>query len=396
MSSPFWRHPANTQVAQVTKRTVTTTTNGHTYTVTITDDNGDTAAVTYTVANPPDTTVTLVAAGLVAAWNASLNPLVSKFTATQNAGELILTADAAGRPFALSFSGTGTWSGSGNSTEPVSNTDYGQASNWSTDAVPTTNDNVTLSGGNVDLLYGLNQSSAAIGSFVVSEAFSAKVGRFEDGKGHYLRIDPNSFAYRGRSPRALFDIGSANIDMLVEGSGTPDLAGRNAVVVKGSNIDELTINSGNVGVATANSDDTATVSKINIGQVGSVPPVVDVGSGVTLTTLKAQAGKVDVRCAATTVTAGAGSTVTTSGSGAITTLNVATGGTAYPCSSGAVTSLHNWGYVDLTKDKTPRTITDYYPYPGSVLIYGSHITFTNGFHPVSSGVDGSAQVIFKA
>lgn len=394
MARVFWRHPSNTQVAQVTSGTITTTTNGHTYTVTITDDNGDTAAITYTVVNPPDTTVTLVATGFITAWNASLNPLISKFTATQSSGQVILTADNVGRPFSIAFSGTGTWSSTGNTTNSVSNSDLGQATNLSTDAVLANSDDFVIPGGSVDILYGLNQSSITLDEFVVDSAFTGKIGRFEDGKGHYLRIDPDSFIYNGRSTRALFDIGSANIDVLLEGSGSPETTGRNAVYIKGSNIDDLNINSGNVGVATANSGDTATVSKLNVGKSGTTAPTVDVGAGVTLTTANLQYGTVDIGCATTTINAGEDATVTTSGSGAITTINAR--GTVYPNSSGTVTNLNVYGTVDLTKDKTPRTITNCTPYPGSTLIYGPHITFTNGITPPTTGIIGTFTVEFKA
>lgn len=394
MARPFWRHPTNTQVAQVTKGTITTTTNGHTYIVTITDDNGDTAAITYTVVNPPDTTTTLVATGFITAWNLSLNPLIAKFTATQSSGQVILTADTAGRPFSIAFSGTGTWSGTGDTTSSVSNNDASQATNWSTDTVLTNADDAVLGGGAVDILYGLDQSAVTLDEFVVDAAFTAKVGRFEDGKGHYFRIDPDSFIYRGRSTRALFDIGSAAIDVLFEGSGSPETTGRNAVIIKGSAIDDCTINSGNVGLATANSGDTATVGKLNVGQTGSTAPTVDVGAGVTLTTANLQAGTITIGCAATTVNVGDDATCTTTGSGAITTLNGR--GTTYPNSTGTITNLYVYGTVDFTTSKIPRTVTNCYPQPGCTLIYGPHITFTNGITQPTTGPVGSFTLEFKA
>lgn len=394
MARPFWRHSANTEVAQVTAGTITTTTNGHTYIVTITDDNGDTAAITYTVVNPPDTTVTLVATGFITAWNASLNPLIQKFTASQSSGQVILTADSSGRSFSLAFTGTGTWSGTGNTTNSVGNSDVSQATNWSTDLVLTNADDAVIGGGAVGLLYGLDQSGVTLDEFVVDAAFTGAAGRFEDGVGHYLRIDPDSFIYRGRSTLAMFDVGSAAIDLLLEGSGSPATTGRNAVYVKGSAIDDLNINSGNVGVATANSGDTATVAKLNIGKTGSTAPTVDVGSGVTLTTVNAQAGTVSIGCAATTINVGDDATLTTQGTGAVTTINAR--GTCYPNSSGTITNLYVYGTVDLTKSKIPRTITNCYPQPGCTLIYGPHITFTNGITQPTTGPVGTFSVEFKA
>lgn len=383
MARPAWRHPANTSVAQVWKGTIDTTTHNHTYVATITDDNGDTASITYTVVNPPDTTTTLVATGFITAWNASLNPLISKFTATQSSGQVILTADTAGRPLSISTSGTGTWSGTGNTTNAVSNNDYGQATNWSTDAVPTTNDDVVLGDGSVAVKYGLNQSSAAIDEFNVSSGWTGDIGRWEDGKLHYLRIDPNSFDYRGRSQLAAFDLGAANIAVTIQGSGTPSTTGGSAVYIKGSDITTLTVNSGNVGVAMADND-TATVGTIRVNQLtGVTAPTVAVGSGTTLTTLSASAGTITQRCASTTTTVGADSTLTTQGTGAIATVNCY--GTGYFNSTGTITDLYAYGTVDFSQSTESRTVTNLRPQPGCTIISAAGVTFTNIIQPTNPG-----------
>ena len=383
MARPAWRHPSNTAVAQVWKGTVTTTTNGHTYAVTITDDNGDTATITYTVVNPPDTTTTLVATGLITAWNASLNPLISKFTATQSSGQVILTADTAGRPFAFSTGGTGTWTGTGNTTEPVSNNDYGQATNWSTDAAPTTNDDVVLGDGSVAVKYGLDQSSAAIDEFNVSSGWTGDIGRWDDGKLHYLQIDPDSFEYRGRSQLAAFDLGSANIAANIQGSGTPSTTGGSAVYIKGSNLTTLTVNSGNVGVAMADND-TATVATVRVNQLSGVTaPTVAIGSGATLTTLSASAGTITQRCASTTTTVGADATLTTLGTGTIGTVNCY--GTGYFNSTGTITDLYAYGTGDFSQSTVARTVTNLRPQPGYTIILASGVTVTNIIQPTNPG-----------
>jgi hypothetical protein len=383
MARPAWRHASNTSVAQVWKGTIGTTTNDHTYTVTITDDNGDTAAITYTVVNPPDTTTTLVATGFITAWNASLNPLVSKFTASQSSGQVILTADTAGRPFAFSTSGTGTWSGTGNTTNAVSNNDYGQATNWSTDAVPTTSDDVVLGDGTVAVKYGLNQSSVTIDEFNVSSGWTGDIGRWEDGKLHYLRIDPDSFNYNGRSQFAAFDLGSANIAATIQGSGTPSTTGGNSVYIKGSNLTTLTVNSGNVGVANADND-TATVATIRVNQlVGVTAPTVVVGAGTTLTTLSASAGSITQKCASTTTTIGADATLTTQGTGAIATVNCY--GTGYFNSTGTITDLYAYGTVDFSQSTASRTVTNLRPQPGCTIILAAGVTVTNIIQPTNPG-----------
>lgn len=395
MANVKWRHPANTAVLQVWKGTITTTTNGHTYSVTITDSDGTTATITYTVVNPPDTTTTLVATGFITAWNASLNPLVARFDATQSSGQVILTATTAGVPATFSTGGTGTWSGTGNTTSNVGNNDWDTAANWSSDAVPTSSDNVWFiaSSANVDVLYGLNQSSVTLADFYVFKGCSSKFGRFDSGTGLYLRIDPDLFEYYGSGTQALFDIGSANIPAVIESYGTATTTGYHTVYFKGSNVTTLTIRKGNVGIA-ALPGDTATVATLNVSYTSTIASdcTVTVGSGTTLTTLNQTGGTVYLGCAATTLTNAASTTLYTSGTGAYTTVNAY--GTAYLNSTGTITTLNVYGTVDLTQNKAARTITTTNLYPGSTLIYNSAITFTNKPFPVATA-EGLSSLRFK-
>ena len=393
MANNAWRNPTNPVVAQVWKGSVTTTTNGHTYILTLTAGNGDTAVVTYTVVNPPDTTVTLVAAGLVAAWNASTNPMVAAITATQNAGQIILTADTAGVPFSVGASGTGTWSGTGNTTANVGNNDYGTARNWQLDAVPASTNDVLVDGPqSVSLLYSLNQSSVAIADFRVFPGFNGQIGRFENSVPHYLRIDPDLFRYEGSGQLALIDIGSAAISAYINSSGTPT-AGRNGIYLLGSAITTLEIVRGNLGLAALDGE-TATVTTIKVGYVNNQQGDVNftIGSGVTLTTLDQGGGIGVLRCAATTVTNGVNSQLRTEGSGAITTINAY--GTCEPNSTGTITNLNVYGTVDFSKSKIARTVTNCTLYPGARLIRGPWMTFTNGIVGPSTGA-GQATVEYR-
>lgn len=388
MANNAFRNPANTAVAQVWKGTITTTTNGHTYVVTITDDDGTTAAITYTVANPPDTTTTLVATGFITAWNASSNPLVSRITATQSSGQVILTADTAGIPFSVATSGTGTWSGTGNTTSNVGNNDYGTARNWQLDLVPVATDDVIIDSGDsgtssVDLLYSLNQSSVAIADFRVLPGYSGNIGRFTFGLPHYLRIDPDLFRYEGSGALAMFNIGSANIDCYINSTGKPTTQ-RYSTYLKGSNIATCYVQRGVVGIAPLD-EDTATVATLNVGYVDNQAgdSKVTVGTGVTLTTLSQTAGFVELRCAATTVNCGYGSSLLTRGSGAVTTMNVY--GTAVLDSTGTITTLNVYGTVDFSRSRAARTVTTLNVFPGAKVILGSWITLTNKITPPSTG-----------
>lgn len=386
MSNVYWRHPANTEVAQVWKGTIASNTDTETFTVTITDDDGNTGAVTYTCANPPDTTTTLVATGFITAWNASTNPLVARFTATQSSGQVILTADTAGIPATFTTGGTGTWSGTGNTTSNVGNNSYNTAQNWSTDAVPVATEDVIFDTGTVAVKWGLNQSAVAIADFRVMTGCSSQFGQFINGLPHYLRIDPDLFRYEGSGTLAMFDIGSANISPYIKATGSP-ATGRHTVYIKGSNIATVFVDKGNVGIAPLDAD-TATVATVQVGYSATQASDsnVTIGSGVTLTTLNQLGGICELKCAATTATVAAGSTsLTTTGSGAITTLNVY-GGSVYLNSTGTITTLNIYGgTVYLSKNRSARTVTTTNLYNGATLYTGSWITHTNKPFPAQAG-----------
>lgn len=371
-----WINNTGTEVAQVWKGTITTTTDGHTYSITLTMDDGDTATISYTVVNPPDTTVTLVAAGLVAAWNASTHPAIARITASQNAGQIILTSDTAGVPFVASTGGTGTWSGTGNTTANVGNNDWNTTRNWSLNTVPASTNDVEVggptSGVSVSILYGLNQSSVDIAAFNVRKDYNGQIGREEDGKSYYLRIDPDSVDYQASSNLALIDIGSAAISPQIECNGPP-LNGKFALYIKGSAIATLEVKKGKVAVAPLTGE-TATITTLLVSFVSNAQSDADVtvGSGVTLTTLTQSGGKCLLKCAATTVSTYASAELTTDGSGAITTWHLF--GKGYPNSTGTITTLNLYGVLDESRDRSARTVSTINVKPGAEWIRVSQVT----------------------
>lgn len=382
MANNNWRQPSYTGTAQVWQGTIGSNTNTHTFTLTVTDDDGATGAVTTTADGV--LTTTQIAAALVAAWNASTNPLLTPITAS-NAGAVVsLTADTAGVPFSVASSGTGTWSSTGNTTNNSGVNDYATGRNWQNDAKPAAAENVVVGVGTVDLLYSLNQSSVAIGDFRVEKGCKSKIGRFENGLPHYLRIDPDLFRCEYSGQRALFDIGAAAISPYIWADGSPELTGRYVVGIKGSAISTLEIAKGSVAIAQFLAD-TATITTLRIGYdtTQASDANVLVGAGTTLTTLDMAGGQCKTLCGFTTGKILAGATLTTEGSGAITTLYVY--GTAYPNSSGTITTLYAYGTVDFTKDRRARTITDLYLKPGCTVRIHQNITVTNWHFPTDPG-----------
>lgn len=343
-----------TAIAQVWKGTITTTTTGHTYIVTLTDLNraGTTVAFSYALVSA-DTTITLAAASWVTAWNASVLPLVSGITASSAAGVITLTADTAGAPFSAATSGTGTWASDGTTQASSGPYDYGLAANWAESAVPTTDDDVVLTGSN-RISYNLNQSGAAIGNFSAT-GYSGTVGS----QGTPLLIDPNGFRWQGTGT-AYINIGSAAIAPYIvsTASGSSTAHGLH---LSGSAMTTLTVATGSVGVAPSLGL-TSTVATIN-----NLNGTVYCGVGTTLTTYNHVGGTSTIGCAATTVTALAG-TLTTEGVGAITTLNNR-GATVNPNSTGTITTLNaRGGTTDFSGSLAARTVTTLNLYKGAVVV----------------------------
>lgn len=384
MANPNWRNSTVAQTARVKTFEITATGGGTAvWTLTVTLDDNTTFTVTYTEDGSP--TLAEVATGLYAAWLASTHPETKRITATNpSAGVLTLTAVTSGRPFTvvLADDGTGTHTET-TSTAGVSNTDYAQTSNWSTSAVPTTGDNVTIGGpaggGNAkSILYGLYQETVEIGAFNVLQEFGGDIGRIEDGVPFYLVVDPNSFDFRGSGALNLLNLTDAAIAAYIEAYGSP-VAGRKALYLKGSALTTVEIAKGFVGLASF-PNETATITTLLVGRGLRGDANVDVGSGVTLTTLTQNGAEVMQRCATDTTNVSGAAVWTSTGTGTIGTLNI-NGGEAYPESTGTVTAINLYGgLLDLTRDRSPRTVTtcNLIPRFGDITIrYGSWITFTN-------------------
>lgn len=380
-----WRHLAAatlTSVAQAKTFTITGTGGGTAvWTLTLTDDKGNTHTVSYTEDGTPTTAE--VATGLFDAWNASANPFLSRITATNpSADVLVLTADTQGRPFSVALADDG--SGTHTETDTTANVgfnDWEGTYNWTDDALPDQYDDVVFEKGKADVLYGLDQSAVQIADFFTERDCQSNFGRQEFGEYFFLKLKPTAFDYRGNGRVCLFDLGSEAIGAYVEAYGTPGQQGQPTVFLKGSALTTIEIARGNVGIAAVQGD-TATVATVLIGQQaqqGAFQSNIHaiLGAGLTLTTLTQSAGMCTMRCGATTATCSLGAILVTEGSGAITTLNAY--GTVYPNSSGTITTLNVHGICDMTRDRTARTVTNCNLYPGALLIYPPQVTFTNNF-----------------
>ena len=368
MSQKTWIGGATPAVAQIWAGVVGTTTNAQTYILTVTDPYGNTNAITYAVSNPPDTTVTAIAANIITAWNASQSPACMAITASAGtAGQIILTADVAGVPFKIAATGTGTWTGTGITKINVGPNDYECPNNWAGLAIPVGSDNVLITGGS-DILYNLDQSGVSVAAFEVAPGCTAKGG----GLGRYFKAACTSLKFGGTGVWYL-NVGSSSISPLFTASANPG-TNQYGVYLLGSALGIVTV-TGNASVAIAAfTSETATVTTVATNTTGRCM----IGSGVTLTNIQqANCADCQVGCAATAINTDAGN-LSTFGTGAITTITN-NGATMNLNSSGTITTLNRYGgLTNFLGSKVARTLTTDNDYGDNTIQYDSAVlTITN-------------------
>lgn len=361
-----------TEVAQVDTFTPGGTIEiGDVFILTATGENGDTASVQFVATAA---TAANVAAGLVIAWNASTDPLMTPITAS-GTDTVVLTADVAGVPFNVAATTTEDGGGAADdqtftrsaTTANKGYSDWETQLNWAggdgdlpgADA----DDSVFIDGGESanSILYGLDQSGIS-SALVVLDTTRMQIGQ-NGGVGqapYYLKCKSAKYEINktpGVASPTLqapvnIDGGSTAATMLVHNSGTNTDAtepGVNLLANSASTV--ATIKNGNVGIASHNGE-TATMATVNV-EGGNVV----MGSGLTLTTLNQKGGVATQRCAVGTVDLTKG-TLTHEGTGGITTKITVRGGLFIGNSSGTLVEVDALGGVcDFTQATVAHTIT---------------------------------------
>lgn len=305
MANPNWRNQNATQTSRVRSFTITAASSGLSddWTATVTLDDNTTFTVVYTEDGSPTTTE--IAAGLHAAWQASTHPESKRITSTNPSAGVWTLTGTSGRPFTVALSAEVDGTFTETTTAGVSNSDYAQASNHSTDAVPVASDNVTIGGPGpnqqaASILYGLYQETVTIDAFKTLAEYTGQIGRIEDGKAFYLVVDPDSFDFRSTGQLNLINLTDAAIAGFIKSSAQPT-QGRKAIYLLGSALTTWEIAKGSVGIA-AFPNETATIATllVSFDQNQGSDCDIELGSGLTLTTLTQSGGKVLQRCASTT------------------------------------------------------------------------------------------------
>lgn len=349
------------------------------------------------------TTLTTVIDNVVTAWNAldeAIYPEFAEITASRSGNNLRLTADTEGIPFACTVSTTETGGGgadsqtvdgsttsAGNDTTACAGPNFWSlAGNWAEGAVPVDGDDVTIDStyGNIDILYGLSQSSVELTSLTIMASYRGKIGLPATNAAGYVEYRTQELTigaatltigqgYGPGSSRIKLNCEAELTDLVVFASAKSAELDKAAVQWRGTNASNTArIYGGDVGIALG-AGHTAAVATLY--QAGGV---VHCGSGVTLTTIEKVGGTLFTLSAATTVNSYGGET--TLGSGAHTTVNCR-GGTVFYESTGTITNLNTYGpgITDFDRVNKARTVTNCVVTTGYTLNDKSKtVTFTNG------------------
>ena len=315
---------------------------------------------------------------------------------------VILVGKTKGKPYTITVAKSST-SGTVSTATTISASGpnhFSTAANWSGGSVPVDSDDIVIDSGNVDILYGLAQSSVSPASITITQGYTGRIGlpdTNQDDSGYpyaeyrdkYLALGTSSDAVTQAltigggdgpgSPRIKIDSGSGQCNLVVLNSGTPEIVGTPAILWKGTHVSNTaTINRGSVGVAFYPSE-TSALMTCRIGFVNNQASDANVriGSGVTLTTLTQTGSVLYTSCAVTTATQTGGSWYHLSGVAVTVTIN---GGYCSYQSTGTLTTLVlAGGELDFRADTRSRTITNCDLFAGAVFRDpAGTVTFTNG------------------
>jgi len=251
--------------------------------------------------------------------------------------------------------------------------DWSVSANWSPAAVPLAGDNVRIPPtSTVAISAGLNQSGTALGDVIIERGYQQAIGTAPTTSALpvYLQVDPNRFEFSGGG-ESYIDIGSANIDAVVNYTRSA-AAGKSGLYLLGSNITELSVNGGNVGLASI-ATKTSTVATASVNKQGAK---LTLGEGVSATTTYCYGGTLIQRCNCSALEV-YGGTVYLEEEAAPSTLTIY-GGTVYWNSNASISTAYLYGgTLDTTQASMARTISTLYISEGEAILDKDLITVSN-------------------
>lgn len=357
-------------------------------------------------------TITVVAAAadadavrddLVAAWNLSTIPEFAEVTAEAAAttGALTLTADVPGRPFLVSVSTTEAGGGPADSqtfdraalVASSGPQHWDAAANWSGGAVPANGDEVIIDGGNVDLSYGLEQSSVTLAALIITQGYTGRIGLPDvhtSGSTRYFEYRPRSLAIGAAavrigggsgsgSGRIRLDTGATATVLSIFGTGQAAENGQPAIRWIGAHAaNEVQITRGTLGIALG-ADETAELALLRAGYQTNAAGDVQVrcGSGTVIAAVEQSGGTVALPADSSQVVLTGGELQLEDGAHASLLID---GGRCYYRSPGTLGDVQvgGGGAIDFSRDMRSRTVTNCQLSARAALLdpFGT-VTFTN-------------------
>lgn len=244
----------------------------------------------------------------------------------------------------------------------TSSTDWATGANWSTGSAPSTGDDAYFdANGTADVLLNLNQSGVTLASLNIASTYTGNIGSASA----YLQISATALNIGAASNDGTTGSGSGRIKINVGTNQTAAViystaststdTGVEPVRLLGSHASNaITVLSGRVGIATTVAGETSVFATANV--VGD-DSYLDLGPGVTLTTVSNNGGNITANSAMTTLNS-IGGTTTVWGAGLIGTCN-ADGGqlNLFNKASGTDITTLNWNGSTLNFRGQPTSLT---------------------------------------
>lgn len=344
-------------------------------------------------------TVANVTAGLVAAWNASIEPETQEITASDQTTYVKLLGPTDGTPFTVTSS---TTDGGGANTQTLTMSTptvatgpnyWDDADNWSPSGVPANGDDVILQDCAIAIKYGLAQSAVTLASFRQFSTFTGEVGLPSFNANGYFEYRDTELAIGATeielgigegsgTGRIRINNGTAATTLTMRNTGASLETGLPAVLWRGTHAANV-INAvkGSLGIAWIKGQ-VATVATLRQGFNTNEAGDVDVrcGAGVTLTNIVQAGGFLETNSNITSFVMTAGENYHRDGT--VATLEIDRGVCHY-ISDGTCTTARvgSDGQLDLRQDTRPVTFTN------MELHAGSTFRDPQGRATVTNGID---------
>jgi hypothetical protein len=355
------------------------------------------------------TAAATVAGNIVTAWNALTQTQAPEFfeivAAYTTGGSFTLTAKIVGKPFTVAITTTEANGDAADSqtfilvhtTVSSGPNAASTPANYSGGALPVNSDTLVFENSAGSVLWGLDALAAVtLANLQVKQSYTGTIGlprnngsgttSYLEYREQYLKVGATNWSIGlgdgSGSGRLKFDFGSVQFTGSVFNSGSQAESYIPSILLLGTHeSNALTVLKGTVGVAIF-AGEVSTLASLGLGYVSSIQgdANVQLGDGVTLTTITKAGGILLLGSNVTTFTQYDGQT-TVKNAATIATGTV--GGTIIDRSSGtwgatAFTLLGN-GIYDHGKSLTAKTITNLNGYKGAKYLdpYGV-VTLTNG------------------